>query len=129
MKRILFLCVANSARSQMAEGWARKLWPKSIQVQSAGSEPSGAIHPLAIQVMQEIGLSLHSHTSKSVEELPQDFFEKLDVVVTLCAEEKCPLILMQKERWNWSLPDPENTLESFRWTREAIRKKIEETQF
>jgi arsenite-transporting ATPase len=101
-KHLLFLCVANSARSQMAEGLARALAPAGVKVSSAGSAPA-SVNPLAIEVMAEIGIDLSSQRSKHVDAIPS---EDVDVVVTLCAEEQCPLFLGRATRLHWALPDP-----------------------
>lgn len=101
-QHVLFLCVANSARSQMAEGWARKLFGKSIRVSSAGSEPS-TVHPFALQVMQEVGIDLQGHRSKSVETVDVD---SVDLVITLCKEEVCPTMLGGVQHLHWPLQDP-----------------------
>lgn len=129
-KRVLFLCVANSARSQLAEGLARKLFGDRASVQSAGSKPS-FLNPYAVEVMQEIGIDLSNHRSKSVETIDP---ESIDIVVTLCAEEVCPAFLGRAQRLHWPIPDPasqdptlsrEAMLERFRAAREAIREKLE----
>ena len=99
---ILFLCVANSARSQMAEGLARKRFGSRIAVQSAGSEPS-FVNPHAIEVMREIGVDLTTHSSKSVQSIDPT---TITTVVTLCAEEVCPAFLGRIRRLHWPIPDP-----------------------
>jgi arsenate reductase len=128
MKQILFLCVANSARSQMAEGLAKKILAALALVQSAGSKPSH-VHPLAIEVMAEIGIDIQSQYSKSVDEIDKN---KIDIVITLCAEEVCPVFLGQVERLHWPLPDPANRdlplaeqKELFRQTRDTMTVKLE----
>jgi arsenate reductase len=88
-KQVLFLCVANSARSQMAEGLGRMIFGGRVAVQSAGSEPS-VVNPYAIEVMGELGVDLTTHRSKSVQTIDP---EKIGTVVTLCAEEVCPVFL------------------------------------
>lgn len=102
MKRVLFLCVANSARSQMAEGLARAILPADLQVLSAGSKPA-TVNPYAIEAMKEIGIDISSHRSKSVDEID---VTGLDVVVTLCAEEVCPLLPGRVQRLHWPIADP-----------------------
>jgi protein-tyrosine-phosphatase/catechol 2,3-dioxygenase-like lactoylglutathione lyase family enzyme len=100
---VLFLCVANSARSQMAEGLARHLFGDNVQVYSAGSEPS-RVNPFAIQAMDELGIDIRGHSSTSV----QDFAEtSIELVITLCAEEVCPVFLDGTERLHWPLQDPD----------------------
>ena len=89
MKSILFLCVANSARSQMAEGLARARFGDRARVQSAGSTPAG-VNPIAIDVLAEIGIDITGQTSKSVDAINP---ASVDIVVTLCAEEVCPAFL------------------------------------
>jgi protein-tyrosine-phosphatase len=101
-KSILFLCVANSARSQMAEGIARYLAQTGTDVYSAGSSPTTP-HPLAIRTLQELGINATAQTSKSVEEL---FGTTIDVVITLCQDEVCPVWLGDSARFHWPLPDP-----------------------
>src|SRR5512134_1851620 len=88
-RHVLFLCVANSARSQMAEGIARALAPAGVTVSSAGSRPSH-VNPLAIRALEEIGIDIRSHVSKSVESISP---EGVGAVITLCAEEVCPVFL------------------------------------
>jgi arsenate reductase len=100
--RTLFLCVATSARSQMAEGLARRLFGDRVAVESAGSRPS-RVHPIAIEVMRERGIDLTRHHSKHVDDVARDGVEQ---VVTLCAEEVCPLWLGSVRRLHWPIPDP-----------------------
>lgn len=100
---VLFLCVANSARSQMAEALARELFGAQVRVQSAGSEPS-RVNPLAKIVMDELGISLQAHHSKSVQTIDP---ASVDLVITLCAEEVCPVFLSQAARMHWPLQDPD----------------------
>jgi len=128
MSTILFLCVANSARSQMAEGLARSMAPGGTTVLSAGSRPA-RVSPYAIEAMQEIGIDLSSHRSKSVHEIPH---EQVGTVITLCAEEVCPVFPGAVEKLHWPHPDPaatvgsrEEILESFRNVRDQIRDKLE----
>src|SRR5690606_26868248 len=105
---ILFLCVANSARSQMAEGLARHLFGDAVRVQSAGSEPS-RVNGLAIQAMAEVVIDIARHTSKSVQTIDPD---SVDFIVTLCAEEACPVFLSRAPRVHWPLSDPHRTHEN-----------------
>lgn len=127
---ILFLCVANSARSQMAEGLARQIFGDRALIQSAGSQPS-RVNPYAIEVMHEIGADLGSHSSKSVDTIDP---ATVDTVITLCAEEVCPVFLGQTRRLHWPIPDPASTdpsiareemLRRFRAARDSIREKLE----
>jgi len=103
---ILFLCVANSARSQMAEALAKSMLGKKHNIQSAGSMPSGLIHPNAVIAMQEIDINIHDQYSKDINELEKDFLENLDYVVTLCAEEVCPVVITKAKKLYWINEDP-----------------------
>jgi arsenate reductase (thioredoxin) len=128
---ILFMCVANSARSQIAEGLAKRVFGERIQIQSAGSVP-GKLNPLAVQAMDEIGIDISKHFSKSIDQLPSDFLANLDYVITLCAEEVCPILVSEANKLHWPLPDPaghdglsnDKKLELFRHTRDAIKEKL-----
>ena len=124
---LLFLCVANSARSQMAEGIARQLVGDRIPVQSAGSMPS-RVHPLAARSLAEIGIDASGQRSKSVDEIER---AAVDTVITLCAEEVCPLDLGAARRLHWPLPDPAGhaeseaaSLERFRAVRDELGDRI-----
>lgn len=128
MKGILFLCVANSARSQIAEGIGRALAPAGVAIWSAGSHPTH-VRPEAVQVLAEVGIDATQHFSKHVNDIPAD---QIDTVITLCAEEECPLFLGNAERLHWGLPDPaavtgtaDERLDAFRATRDEIRRRIE----
>ncbi len=101
-KGVLFLCVANSARSQMAEGLARAAFDDRIPVQSAGSHPA-AVNPLALRALAELGIDISQQRSKSVDAIDPD---TVDLVVTLCADEVCPVFLGRARRIHWPLPDP-----------------------
>lgn len=129
-KGILFLCVANSARSQMAEGLARMLLGERVPVQSAGSEPS-QVSPFAIEVMRELDVDLTTYSSKSVQTIDPT---TVGTVITLCAEEVCPAFLGEARRLHWSVPDPaskspalsrEERLTRFRTARDTIREELE----
>jgi arsenate reductase len=128
MKGVLFMCVANSARSQMAEGWAHKLAPPGVEIYSAGSFP-WKVHPAAIEVMQERGIDITGQRSKAVAEISPD---RIDTVVTLCAEEVCPVWLGHAARLHWPLPDPAMTwdederMDAFRRTRDELERRIAE---
>ena len=91
---ILFLCVRNSARSQLAEGLARALFGDRVRVQSAGSEPA-FVHPLAKVVLAELGIDASAQSSKSVQSIDPS---TVDTVITLCAEEVCPVFLAKAQR-------------------------------
>lgn len=119
---LLFLCVANSARSQMAEGLAKQVLGSNHSIRSAGSRPS-QVSPLAIQVMKELRIDISAQRSKSMDEIDP---QSVDVVITLCAEEVCPIFLGKVQRLHWPLPDPAlGTLESFRDVRDRIKMKLE----
>ena len=124
---ILFLCVANSARSQMAEGIARALAPGGLKVSSAGSAPS-RLNPLAVRALAEIDIDISGQRSKSVDEIPPG---DVDAVVTLCAEEVCPVFLGKALRVHWGLPDPamaagtdDDKLQAFRNVRDELRRRL-----
>lgn len=130
MKSILFLCVANSARSQLAEGLAKSLFEHNAHIKSAGSAPSGLVQPWAIKSLKEIGIDISSHYSKSVDELPKEFMDSLDYVITLCAEEICPVLPTKAKRLHWPIQDPANAKEeekaaAFREAREQIKLRLE----
>ena len=129
-KTILFLCVANSARSQIAEGLARRLLGPQVAVQSAGSRPS-RVNPYAVEVMREIGVDLSAHRSKSVDTIDPS---TVGTVITLCAEEVCPVFLGKVRRLHWPIQDPasddaslsrDEMLTRFRTARDQIQAKIE----
>lgn len=126
--KILFLCVANSARSQIAEGLAKKIFGTNAYIESAGSEPSGKVHPMAITVMKDAGIDISKHTSKAIGQLNPTFVNELDYVVTLCAEEVCPIINSQAKKLHWPLHDPaapsSNQKEAFEKTRDIVQEKI-----
>ncbi len=125
---VLFLCVANSARSQMAEGIARSLAGDRLRTQSAGSAPS-RVNPLAIQALAEIGVDASAQHSKSVDAVDRG---AVDTVITLCAEEVCPVYLGAARRLHWPLPDPAGhgaaeaaDIERFRTVRDELARRIE----
>jgi arsenate reductase len=129
-RSILFLCVANSARSQMAEGLARSIFGPEVTVQSAGSSPA-TVNPYAIEVMAEIGIDLRDQYSKSVDTVDPT---TVDTVVTLCAEEVCPVFLGKALRLHWPIEDPatadpaftrEQMLGRFRSARDDIHARLE----
>lgn len=128
--RLLFLCTGNSARSQMAEGWAKKLAPAGVEVWSAGTHPAG-VNPLAVAVMKERGIDISAQRSKSLAEVPTE----AEYVITLCAEAdaECPNLPARVERLGWHLPDPakvegneEEKLEAFRTARDRIEGLLRE---
>lgn len=124
--RLLFLCVANSARSQMAEGLARHLFGDRVTVQSAGSAPT-RVNPNAIAALAELGIDASGHTSKLVNDIAPD---SIDIVITLCAEEVCPVYPGRVERLHWPLPDPagappDQAMARFREVRDMLRTRLE----
>ncbi len=119
MPTILFLCVKNSARSQMAEGLARSMAPPGYRFLSAGTDP-GTVNPLAIQALAEERIDISTHRSKGLASVSLD---EVDTVVTLCAEEVCPLVPGQVSRLHWPLPDPKD-LPSFRTVRDELRRRL-----
>jgi len=105
---ILFLCVANSARSQMAEGLAKSMFGSEHNIQSAGSIPSGEVHPHAVIAMDEIGIDIRDQYSKSTDDLDKNFIDNLDFAITLCAEEVCPVLPSNAQNLHWLNEDPAN---------------------
>ncbi|MEQ8357077.1 MAG: VOC family protein [Kiloniellaceae bacterium] len=127
---ILFLCVANSARSQMAEGLARHLLGGEARVRSAGSAPS-QVNPYAVEAMAEIDIDISEQHSKAVDGIDP---ESVDLVVTLCAEEVCPVLPGRVRRLHWPIPDPasknssiapEEMRQRFRAARDQIKGRVE----
>ena len=128
--KILFMCVANSARSQLAEGLAKELLTDAVHIESAGSHPS-KVNPYAIKALHEIDADTTRLRSKRVDDLSSDFIRDLDFVITLCAEEVCPVILSKARKLHWPLPDPAGQpgtdaeqLERFRVTLASIRSHL-----
>ena len=127
--RVLILCTGNSCRSQMAEGILRHYGSDKFEVESAGSEPS-QVNPLAIQVMDEIGIDISHHRSKHVKEFLGKHFH---YIITVCdkANESCPIFPGPSIRLHWSFPDPphsrqinEEVLNEFRKVRDSIHSKF-----
>jgi arsenate reductase len=120
MKRVLFVCVENSNRSQMAEAFARMLGGNAVEALSAGSAPSGRINPRAVQSMAELGYDLSSHRSKSLDEASGEF----DAVVTMGCGDACPWV-PTKRRVDWALPDPRDFDEAgYRAVRDDISQRV-----
>ena len=130
-KRVLILCTGNSARSQIAEGLLRHDAGDRFDVTSAGVDPT-QVRPLAIRAMNEIGIDISSHRSKSVDEFEgQDF----DYVITVCdkANQQCPMFPGNTQRIHWSIEDPaaavgsdEEQLKVFQRVRDELREKLNE---
>ncbi len=124
--RILFLCVANSARSQMAEGLARQMLGERAEVLSAGSNPA-PVNSHAVEAMAEVGIDISGQHSKSVNTID---LSGLDLVVTLCAEEVCPVLPGRVRRLHWPIADPSadgpgEPQARFRAARDLIQEKID----
>lgn len=123
MKTVLFVCVENSNRSQMAEAFARMHGAGKIEAFSAGSRPSGRVNPKAIEAMKEIGYDLARHTSKSLDGFNG---KEIDVAITMGCGDECPLV-RAKRRLDWQIPDPkEMPPEQFREVRDLIEAKVKE---
>ena len=120
VKRIIFVCTGNSARSQMAEGLARAIGGDEVEVFSAGLEPRG-LHPVAVEVMKEIGIDISEQTSKAID---PDLIKAMDVVVTLCgdARDRCPVLPRSTVHIHWPLPDPAAVQGSETDVKEAFRR-------
>lgn len=120
MKRVLFVCVENSNRSQMAEAFAHIHGGDSVDAQSAGSKPSGVINPKAIRFMGELNYDLSTHASKSLDDIEGEF----DAVITMGCGDNCPWVLA-KLREDWGLPDPKNMDdENYRVVRDEISVRV-----
>lgn len=130
-KAILFLCTGNSCRSQMAEGFARRLAANGRRIYSAGTNPK-AIHPLAVKVMKEVGIDISDQSSKGLEAVPID---QIDLLITLCGDavENCSTLAGKIERTHWPLPDPalaqgdeQQIIQAFRIVRDDLRGRVQE---
>ena len=128
---ILILCTGNSCRSHLAEGILRNALGESFRVESAGSKPAGYVHPLAIKVMNEIGIDISAHHSKHLDAFLDD---RVETVITVCgnADQVCPIFPGQVNRHHWGFDDPahatgseEEQLAVFRRVREEIRRVFE----
>ena len=120
MKRVLFVCVENSNRSQMAEAFARLHGGDEVQALSAGSKPSGQINPKAVRFMAELGYDLTRHASKSLDEVTGDF----DAVITMGCGDDCPWV-PAKRREDWALPDPKHMDDdAYRAVRDEISERV-----
>jgi arsenate reductase (thioredoxin) len=131
--KILFMCVANSARSQMAEGLAKEIFADRAEIQSAGSKPT-RVNPFAVRALAQIDIDISSHHSKTFDGLPEEFKTTLDYVITLCAEEVCPVVISKSARkLHWPFMDPAGhsgsdaeQLARFVKIRDQIKNRIEE---
>jgi arsenate reductase len=124
MKKVLFVCIENSNRSQMSEAFARMHGGSEVEAYSAGSRPSGKVNPKAIASMKELGYDLSTHQSKSLEEAKQ--FAPFDAVVTMGCGDACPW-MPAKKFVDWQIPDPrEMNEEDFRKVRNLVEQKVKE---
>jgi len=123
-KKILFVCVENSNRSQMSQAFAKLLGGEAVEAYSAGSKPSGFVNPKAIAAMSELGYDLSVHDSKSLDDVKQ--FAPFDAVVTMGCGDACPW-MPAKKFIDWDIPDPRNmSPEDFNKVRDIIGKKVKE---
>ncbi|MCX7411825.1 MAG: arsenate reductase ArsC [Planctomycetia bacterium] len=123
MKRVLFVCVENSNRSQMAEAFARMHGTGRVEAASAGSMPSGRVNPKAVEAMKELGYDLTTHASKGLNEFNG---QHMDVAVTMGCGDECPLV-RAGQRVDWKIPDPRDmTPEQFRGVRDLIEQKVKD---
>jgi protein-tyrosine-phosphatase len=122
-KRVLFVCVENSNRSQMAEAFARIHGGDRVEASSAGSRPSGKINPRAVAFMREVGYDLTTHSSKSLDSFNG---QEIDVAVTMGCGDACPLVRARR-REEWDVPDPKEMLaEEYRRVRDLIEQKVKQ---
>ena len=122
-KLVLFVCVENSNRSQMAEAFARMHAADGVVAASSGSRPSGRVNPRAVEFMKEVGYDLSTHTSKSLDQFNG---REVEVAVTMGCGDNCPLV-RAKRREEWQIPDPkEMSPEQYREVRDLIERKVKE---
>ena len=120
-KRVLFVCVENSNRSQMAEAFARMHGGDAVEAYSSGSKPSGRVDPRAVEFMRERGYDLTPHASKPLDQIPE---AEYDAAITMGCGDNCPLV-RAKLREDWGIPDPkELPPEGFREVRDLIERKV-----
>ncbi len=121
-KKVAFVCVHNSCRSQMAEGWAKKLGSDVLEVYSAGTEEYPEVKPNAVKVMEEVGVDMSEHKPKLLTEIP----EEVDILITMGCNVVCPYWPNQHQE-DWGLDDPSGgPLDDFRTTRDIIKEKVED---
>lgn len=121
-KKVAFICVHNSCRSQMAESWAKKLGSDVLEVYSAGTEQYHEVKPLAVQVMEESGVDMSNHIPKLLADIP----EEVDILITMGCNVVCPFIPHSHSE-DWGLEDPSGgSVEGYRETREIIKEKVED---
>ena len=123
-KKLLFVCIENSNRSQMSQAFAKILGGENVEAYSAGSKPSGIVNPKAIAAMKELGYDLSTHDSKSLDEVKA--FAPFDAVVTMGCGDACPW-MPAKKFIDWQIPDPKNMEPlQFNEVRDLIKRKVEE---
>lgn len=121
-KKVAFVCVHNSCRSQMAEGWAKKLGSNVLEAYSAGTENYPEVKPLAVQVMEEAGVDISNHYPKLLSDIPAE----IDILITMGCNVECPYVSCQ-HREDWGLSDPSGgPIEDYRKTRDIIKEKVED---
>ena len=120
-KKVAFVCVHNSCRSQMAEGWAKKLGSDVLEVYSAGTEDYHEVKPLAVKVMEEVGVDMSDHRPKLLTDIP----DEIDILITMGCNVVCPFIPNSHSE-DWGLDDPSGgPIEDYRHTRDLIKVKVE----
>ena len=121
-KKVAFVCVHNSCRSQMAEGWAKKLGSEVFEVYSAGTESYPEVKPLAIKVMEEAGVDMSGHYPKLLSDIPTE----IDILITMGCNVKCPHVPC-RYREDWGISDPSGgTIEDYRGTRDVFKENVED---
>lgn len=121
-KKVAFVCVHNSCRSQMPEGWAKKLGSEVFEVYSEGTESYPEVKPLAIKVMEEAGVDMSGHYPKLLSDIPTE----VDILITMGCNVKCPHVLCRYKE-DWGISDPSGgTIEDYRRTRDVIKEKVED---
>lgn len=121
-KKVAFVCVHNSCRSQMAEGWAKRLASDVLEVYSAGTEDYHEVKPLAVKVMEEVGVDMSDHHPKLLTDIP----EEIDILITMGCNVVCPFIPNSHSE-DWGLDDPSGgPIEDYRHTRDLIKIKVED---
>ena len=121
MKRILFVCVENSCRSQIAEAWAKNLGKDIVESYSAGSKSSGKVNPMSVSVMNEVGIDISKNKSKGFDDLPVNSF---DCAITMGCGDQCPFV-SAKDHIEWKIDDPKGKgMESFRKARDEIKENV-----
>lgn len=122
MKRVAFVCIHNSCRSQMAEGWAKQLGSDVMEIYSAGTENYPEVKPLALKVMEEAGVDMSGQFPKLLSDVPSSF----DILITMGCAVECPYV-PSKHREDWGIVDPSGgPIEDYRVARDVIKKKVEE---